>query len=215
MASLTEDILDFAKIEADMFNLNEKPFEIGVLINEIEFIFENQCKQKGIWFRVKWEERLRRMMFYSDADRIRQILMNLISNSYKFTNYGGITIAFAMIQSSRDNNSRFLKIKVIDTGIGISEDDKKGLFQVFGMIHKYRDEFNMKGTGLGLTISQKLVKMLGGKINMESVVNFGTTVTFTVKERPSLNWLDEDKNLVFKEESKSNSNQVNMVRIII
>ena len=215
MASLTEDILDFAKIEADMFNLNEKPFEIGVLINEIEFIFENQWKQKGIWLRVEWDERLRRMMFDSDADRIRQILMNLISNSYKFTNLGGITIAIALIQNNRENNSRFLKIKVTDTGIGISEDEKNGLFQVFGMIHKHRDEFNMKGTGLGLTISQKLVKMLGGKINMESVINFGTTVTFTIKERPSLNRLEEDKYLVFKEESKLNSNQINRVCIII
>ena len=181
----------------------------------MSLFFENQCKQKGIWLRVEWDERLRRMMFDSDAERIRQILMNLISNSHKFTNCGGITIAIALIQSSRETNSRFLKIKVIDTGIGISEDDKKGLFQVFGMIHKHRDEFNMKGTGLGLTISQKLVKMLGGKINMESVINFGTTVTFTIKERLSFNRHEEDKDIAFKEESKSNFYITNKVRALI
>ena len=197
-----------------MFNLNEKPFEIGVLINEIEFIFENQWKQKGIWLRVEWDKRLRRMMFDSDADRIRQILMNLISNSYKFTNYGGITITLNLINRNRVNNSRFLKIKVSDTGIGISEDDKKGLFQIFGMIHKHRDEFNMKGTGLGLTISQKLVNMLGGKIKMESVIDFGTTVTFTIKEKPSLSRCEEDNNIVIHEEIKSNSNIVNKVSIL-
>ena len=104
---------------------------------------------------------------------------------------------------------------MIDTGIGISEDDKKGLFQVFGMIHKHRDEFNMKGTGLGLTISQKLVKMLGGKINMDSVINFGTTVTFTIKERLSFNRHEEDKDIAFKEESKSNFYITNKVSALI
>ena len=215
MASLTEDILDFAKIEADMFNLNEKPFEIGDLIKEIEFIFENQWAQKGLWLRFECDEELRRTIFESDSDRIWQVLLNLISNSFKFTNYGGITVNFEYIQCYRENNSRFLKIKVVDTGVGISDNDQKGLFQVFGMVHKYRDEFNMKGAGLGLTISQKLVKMLGGKIKMESVVGFGTTVTFTIKEKNSFNNDEENKISHRREESKyqciSRLNNVHLV----
>ena len=93
-----------------------------------------------------------------------------------------------------------MKVSVIDTGIGISESDSKGLFQVFGMIHKHRDEFNMKGTGLGLTISQKLVRMLGGKISMESEPGFGTTMTFTIKERSFNRRLDEEEKHSFHQE---------------
>ena len=203
MASLTEDILDFAKIEVDMFNLNEKPFEIGDLIKEIEFIFENQWAQKGLWLRFECDEELRRTIFDSDSDRIRQIFMNLISNSFKFTLQGGITITIDLLIDNI-SMSRFLKIKVIDTGIGISKADSKGLFQVFGMIHKHRGELNIKGTGLGLTISQKLVKMLGGKIKMESTVGFGTIVTFTIKENSSSQWIEESK-FANLEEIKSNN----------
>ena len=197
MASLTEDILDFAKIEAGMFALNEKPFEIGALVTEIEFIFENQCNQKGLWLRIDCPEALRHTLFDSDADRIRQILMNLISNAFKFTNRGGIAVTFELIDF---HNSRLMKVSVIDTGIGISESDSKGLFQVFGMIHKHRDEFNMKGTGLGLTISQKLVRMLGGKISMESEPGFGTTMTFTIKERAFNRRLNEEEKHSFHQE---------------
>jgi len=71
---------------------------------------------------------------------------------------------------------------VTDTGIGISESDSAGLFQMFGMVHKRRAEFNMRGTGLGLTISQKLVNQMGGQISLESEEGKGTTVTFTIRE---------------------------------
>ena len=122
---------------------------------------------------------------------------------------------FWYIQCYRENNSRFKKIKVVDTGIGVSDHDRKGLFQVFGMVHKYRDEFNMKGAGLGLTISQKLVKMLGGKIKMESVVGFGTTVTFTIKEKHSFSNDEESKISQRREETKIQCiNRPNNVLII-
>ena len=124
MASLTEDILDFAKIEADMFALNEKSFEIGELVTEIEFIFENQCNQKGLWLRVDCPEALRHTLFDSDADRIRQVLMNLISNAFKFTNRGGIVVTFELIEDINNLDHRVLKIKVVDTGIGVVESDK-------------------------------------------------------------------------------------------
>ena len=103
--------------------------------------------------------------------------MNLISNSFKFTNQGHIRVTV-----HRPLFSDSLEFEVADTGIGISDSDTGGLFQMFGMVHKHRDEFNMKGTGLGLTISQKLVERMGGKIKLNSEENKGTTVVFTVQE---------------------------------
>ena len=110
--------------------------------------------------------------------------MNLISNAYKFTNEGGITIKIKVQQSRKVFlESRYLCITVSDTGLGISESDKKGLFQVFGTVSKHRDQFNMKGTGLGLTITQKFVKLLGGQIELNSEENKGTEIKFTIKEK--------------------------------
>jgi signal transduction histidine kinase len=118
----------------------------------------------------------------TDPGRIKQVLINLISNAFKFTNNGHIKIAVSSIgQIDFEQNKTFLKFSVEDTGIGISEEDQSKLFRVFGIILKHRQEFNLRGTGLGLTISQKLVKLLGGKISVESEEAKGTTVTFTVQ----------------------------------
>lgn len=120
---------------------------------------------------------------HSDSGRLKQILMNLISNAYKFTPKGGITLFVFSdpVNLSLIKSPKLIKFIIKDTGIGITEDDKKGLFQMFGMVHKYRSEFNMKGTGLGLTITQKLVTRLGGEINLASQENVGTEVTFTIR----------------------------------
>ena len=113
-----------------------------------------------------------------------------ISNSYKFTSEGGyilraaITLAIKITQSQETFlNSRYLNVTVSDTGLGISESDKNGLFQVFGTVSKYRDQFNMKGTGLGLTITQKFIKLLGGEIELNSEESKGTEINFTIKEK--------------------------------
>jgi signal transduction histidine kinase len=92
LQSLTEDILDFAKIEAGIFSLNQHPFVIQNLIDDITYIFEYQCKMKRIRFEFDCSEALATSSFNSDIDRIKQIMMNLISNAYKFTHQGGIDI---------------------------------------------------------------------------------------------------------------------------
>ena len=140
--------------------------------------------KKGIYLTINWDKDTLQSDFNSDIGRIKQILMNLISNAYKFTNWGGITISIHIKrQVIGFERIRFLIFNVQDTGIGISEADRKGLFHIFGMIHKHRDQFNLKGTGLGLTITQKLVTMLGGEIKLESEENKGTSVEFSVKEK--------------------------------
>jgi signal transduction histidine kinase len=183
LLNLTEDILDFAKIEAGIFTLNSKVFIIIELINEIMFIFEHQWRAKGLEFIIEGDEELLRSEFNSDWGRIKQILINLISNAFKFTRQGYIKIIISSYtERSFEQNQRFLKFVVEDTGVGISEHDQARLFKVFGMVHKHRDEFNLRGTGLGLTITQKLVELLGGEISLESEEENGTKVTFIIKE---------------------------------
>ena len=151
---LTEDILDFAKIEAGLFSLNERQFLLKDMVNEVVFMFESQWKQKGLKLVVNCID-YENATFHSDPDRIKQIIINLISNSFKFTHHGSITLNVDIWRRKHlVGQSRLLMVEVIDTGIGISDGDWKGLFQLFGTVSKYREQFNMKGAGLGLTVSK-------------------------------------------------------------
>jgi signal transduction histidine kinase len=186
LMNLTEDILDFAKIEAGIFTLSPKKFDVQELIEEITSIFEDQWMAKGVEFRIDCDERLLASQFNSDAGRIKQILINLISNSIKFTSRGSITVSLACLKErSFVQTTKYLKCFVEDTGIGISQEDQSWLFKVFGMVSKHKRDVNIRGTGLGLTIWEKLVKQLGGKISLESEENKGTKIIFTVKEAHS------------------------------
>jgi signal transduction histidine kinase len=124
-----------------------------------------------------------RKEFNSDSGRIKQILINLISNSFKFTSRGYISLKIEhLVERSFVPKAKHLRFIVEDTGIGISINYQANLFKVFGMVQKHRDSFNCRGTGLGLTISQKLANLLGGEITLESEEEKGTKVSFTVKE---------------------------------
>ena len=183
LMSLVDDILDLAKIESGKFSLNEQPFIINNLIEDIEFIFGFQCVQKGISFKVVIDSSLKNSQFCSDLGRIKQILMNLISNSFKFTQNGGIVLKISQKQDfdpiSFERNY-CLQFKVTDTGVGIPENDIPNLFQMFGIAVKYRNKLNCRGTGLGLTISKKLVESLGGSISLKSKEGTGTSIKFTI-----------------------------------
>jgi signal transduction histidine kinase len=120
---------------------------------------------------------LKPFKFSSDKSRIKQVLLNLISNSIKFTFEGGITIRTRRLWQ---NGHEFAEFKISDTGIGIKNNDQKKLFILFGMLNGTKSH-NPNGTGIGLTVSKKYVELLGGKIHLESEFGKGTTVVFTIK----------------------------------
>ena len=183
---LVEDILDLAKIEAGTFSLDEKNFPIINLVKEIEYIFEFQCIQKGILFKVDVDPELLDSNFWSDMGRIKQVIINLISNACKFTMKGSITLQIksaSVFDPIKFERWKYLKFKVIDTGVGIHEKDIPKLFKLFGMINRHRKSFNSKGTGLGLSISKKIVESLGGSILLKSRIDIGTKAMFTIKEK--------------------------------
>jgi signal transduction histidine kinase len=124
-----------------------------------------------------------RKEYNSDFGRIKQILINLISNSFKFTGRGYISLKIEhLVERSFVQKAKHLRFIVEDTGIGISINDQANLFKVFGMVQKHRDSFNCRETGLGLTISQKLINLLGGEITLDSEEEKGTEASFTFKE---------------------------------
>ena len=187
---LVEDILDLAKLEAGTFLLNEHLFKISTLLSEIEYIFEFQWIQKGITFKLDVNEEVMKSSFKSDIGRIRQVLINLISNAFKFTMEGGITLHIRVkseFDPIRFERWRYLKIKVSDTGIGINESEIPKLFKLFGMVNQYRNNINSRGTGLGLSISKKIIESLGGTIKLTSKEGVGTKVKFSIRESDILN----------------------------
>ena len=116
-------------------------------------------------------------MFRSDVKRVKQVLVNLISNSYKFTETGSISVKVRLVHR---NNSQLLQFSVVDTGIGISEQDMPKLFKMFGTIQKNINQLSPSGSGIGLSISKKIVESLGGEIRVVSVENEMTNFTFTI-----------------------------------
>jgi len=138
--------------------------------------------------------------------------MNLISNSFKFTYSGRITVNISENKSYHFfQKARILEISVEDTGIGISSMDKANLFKVFGMVRKHRAEFNMKGSGLGLTIWEKLVRQMGGDIILNSQEGKGTEVIFTIMEKYSDENEDQEiklKNIEDEDISEDGENEM-------
>ena len=201
LLSLVEDILDLAKIEAGTFKLNKQPFDVHTLIEEIKYIFEFQWTQKGITFKVNVNDDLMNSSFCSDTGRIKQVLINLISNACKFTFEGRITLnvfeSHEFDQTSFER-AKYLKFEVHDTGIGIDENEIPKLFKLFGTVSQNQTNVNSRGTGLGLAISKKIVESLGGSIYLKSMKSIGTKVTFTVKEsHQTLNEIEQSNSHSF------------------
>jgi signal transduction histidine kinase len=175
---LVEDILDLGKFEAGTFSLNNSEFTVLEIIEDMTFMFKNQCEMKGLEFIVEAQEEMIRKKFISDHCRIKQVLINLISNSLKFTQNGSIKITIEEVRERKDIQ---LKFTILDTGVGIQQKDQQKLFQMFSMLDQHKSKLNQKGTGIGLAISKKIANSLKGDIRVESEVNKYTKFEFMLK----------------------------------
>ncbi|CAI2385935.1 unnamed protein product [Moneuplotes crassus] len=176
LMSLIEDILDLSKMEAGTFSINMGNFKLCELINEVHEIFSLQTSQKGILLIAKVDDILKDVMIRSDKGRIKQVLLNLVSNSLKFTFEGSIVIS---VKAKRKSRGNFVVFEVTDTGVGIKKSEQKKLFKLFGMADSDKN-MNPNGCGIGLTISKKYIEKLGGSIKLSSVYKKGTTTKFTI-----------------------------------
>jgi len=175
LLSLVNDILDLSKIEADQLVLEKIPFDLEELLEEAIDIYALKAAEKGIElsFRIEPEVHLARI---GDPARLRQIMLNLISNALKFTEQGEIHVRVA---NSR-NGDDMLRFSVTDTGIGIPPDKAEAIFTSFTQVDSSTTR-KYGGTGLGLTICRRLAEMMDGKIGVESVEGEGSTFAFTAR----------------------------------
>lgn len=175
LLALINDILDLSKIESGKLQLHYEPVNIRTVINEIEHIFHQKATEKKLKLKVFIDPKLPYTIIMDEV-RLRQILFNIVGNSIKFTEVGSVKIiaSCSELDQHHPQNSMHLKIAITDTGIGISPEDQQKIFDSFT---QSEGQSNRKygGTGLGLTITQRLVHLLGGSIHLESKPNQGST----------------------------------------
>ena len=161
MLFLVRDIMDFSQIESKTFILDYSNINIFDLIQECITILKFKADDKGIDLKINFGGEFP-TNFYTDGNRVKQILINLISNAIKYTEEGHV-----IISGELSNEDCTYRIMVEDTGVGISQDNVNKLFSAFTKIKDNR-HLNKEGVGLGLTVSRNLAKALGGDITVES-----------------------------------------------
>ncbi|MEP6546002.1 MAG: ATP-binding protein [Gammaproteobacteria bacterium] len=171
---IIDDILDFSKIEAGKLEVRAEAASVASAVAAAHNIYAGNASSKGIDLKSSVDPRISPAVMV-DPMRLRQILNNLVSNALKFTSRGCVEIRAELVgRAGREERVRF---SVTDTGIGISAEDQTRLFQPF--VQTVADTtLHVGGSGLGLSISQRLAKMMGGSIEMVSEVGKGTTMTF-------------------------------------
>ncbi|MFH0735619.1 MAG: PAS domain S-box protein [bacterium] len=171
LLGLINDILDLSKIESGNFTLNYEPIDFKSVLNEIYFMFQQKITEKGINMFLDIPEVFPKGIVL-DEIRIRQILINLVSNAAKFTKHGYIKIKTYVKTNSDNSNSLYVIVE--DTGIGIVDGELAVIFESFRQARNLSTK-HYGGTGLGLTITKRLVEMMGGNIYVESEFNKGSS----------------------------------------
>ena len=188
LLSLINDILDLSKLESEKMELIEETYQLDELIRNLINMIKFRAEKKKLEFRVHVNANIPNELC-GDSTRIRQIVVNFLTNAVKYTKVGGIVFSVDMelgqVEETgveREVGEVLLKFSVKDSGIGIREEDKSKLFKDFerfdGKINK-----NVEGTGLGLAITAKLVKLMRGKIEVESVYGEGSTFTVLIPQK--------------------------------
>ncbi|MFV0387977.1 MAG: PAS domain S-box protein [Pyrinomonadaceae bacterium] len=177
LLTLINDILDYSKIEADQITLENIEFSAIDVIDEIAEIFSLRAESKGIELVCSIDSKLPQTLI-GDPSRLRQVIMNLVSNALKFTDEGVVFVGLELLKKRKAKV--LVEFSVTDTGIGIPEEQRKAIFEKFNQADASTSR-KYGGTGLGLSIAQSLVNLMGGQIEVESMTAGGSRFSFVVE----------------------------------
>lgn len=178
LGQLIDDILDLSKVEAGRMDVSPESFNLKNLLSDIRDTFSSAVKAKGLSLNIFIDEKLPKEI-NTDPKRLRQILINIVGNSIKYTSAGTIAVKVAAVKEKSDSRAS-LGFYVEDTGCGIAEDEVPNLFQPFVRLERATKK-NIRGTGLGLELSKRLAKLLGGDVKLtKSKVDVGSTFLITI-----------------------------------
>ncbi len=178
LLSLINEILDFSKIESGHMEIIDVDYQLTQVLREVCTIVGVRAQAKNLIFKIHVDPYLPNGL-YGDAGRLRQILINLLNNAIKYTPSGSVTLD---VSGQRSGNTLQLRAAVTDTGIGIREEDKDRLFLVFERLDIKRN-CQIEGTGLGLAITHRLLAMMDGTIQVDSIYGEGSTFTIEFPQK--------------------------------
>lgn len=187
LLSVVNDILDFSKIEANKLKLENIPFDIVKEIKEVYTLFEHEAKKKTLDFDVTFNN-VSHSMALGDPTRLKQILINLVSNAIKFTSEGYVRIATTISETEKN---LYVEIKVQDSGIGMTNEQMQNIFEGFQQADVSTTR-EYGGTGLGLTISKQLAEMMNGDLFVYSVKDKGSCFSIDISFRKTDQLLEDD-----------------------
>lgn len=178
LLTIINDVLDCSKMEAGKMQLFDEPYDTCSLFHDLRISMENRIGHSGLELIYDIDQDIP-CKLKGDMGRIRQVIINLVNNAIKYTEKGSVRFSVHVRQKNTDKV--MLYYEVADTGIGIRKEDQKILFDAFQRVEIDRNRY-VEGTGLGLTISQNLVNMMGGVIEVESEYGKGSRFFFTIEQ---------------------------------
>lgn len=181
LLSLINDVLDFSKIEAGKMEIIPVRYDLALLLVDLRVMISERAEQKDLTFELNANPAMPKFL-YGDNMRLKQCILNLLTNAVKYTQKGGIkfSVDFAFIKD--DESSIMLQVKVQDTGIGIKPEDVQKLFAPFERIEEKRNR-TIEGTGLGMSIVKRTLDMMGSRLSIESEYGKGSTFSFEVRQK--------------------------------
>ncbi len=179
LLGLVNDVLDLSKIESGKMHLVEQEYDVEELLRSITKMIRVRSNQKELYFYVDIDENIPKHL-YGDNGKIKQVILNLLTNALKYTEHGGFTLHANVLEKTEDTVK--IRFSVKDTGIGIKADDINRLFTAFERLEEERNS-GIQGTGLGLDISRQFALLMGGSLECESVYGKGSEFIFVVTQQ--------------------------------
>jgi len=177
LLSIVNDILDLSKIESGKLELSPDEYYTASMLNDTVTFATARIGEKNIKFHLNIDDNLPYKLFGDDL-RVKQVFTNLLTNAVKYTEEGSVDLT---INCEREGGTVWIKADVRDTGVGISEDAMKDLFQDYHRVDS-KSNHHVEGTGLGLSITKNLIELMGGEIKVESEKGKGSTFSFRIKQ---------------------------------
>lgn len=183
LLALINDVLDFSKIETGKMDVVETNYSLSSVLNDVVLMTQGKACDKELEFRLDVDGQIPDVL-RGDEIRIKQIILNLMTNAVKYTNEGWIQLSVSMKTQSQylDDENGILVVCVSDSGIGIREEEKVKLFKEFERLDQQKNR-SIEGSGLGLSITSRLVAIMNGRISVESVYGKGSAFTVEIPQR--------------------------------
>ena len=179
LLSLINDLLDISKIESGKMHLVEQDYDVESMLRSVIKMIRVRSESKKLYFDVDIDERLPKRL-YGDDGKIKQIILNLLTNAVKYTDEGGFTLK--VLVTEKNDLSCMLRISVKDTGIGVKKEDLEKLFSAYERLDEEKNSA-IQGTGLGLDISRQFAGLMNGKLWCESEYGEGSEFILTLSQK--------------------------------